>query len=119
MRLRTSASFIEPCLHSPADELPSDSNWSHEIKHNGFCPSSEYLGQDWHLAGSGRGHDNELRTHRSLGQDAPIPRATQHVGRVTSGLVLGGLHHVESNSRYRQDEMVDVNTRTFRGNMMS
>ena len=24
---------------------------------------------------------NELRTHRSLGKDAPIPRPIQHVGR--------------------------------------
>ena len=51
------------------------------------------------------------------------PRATQHVGRVTSGLVLA--RRTSSpllsnlNSRYRQDEMVDVNTRTFRRNMMS
>ena len=36
---------------------------------------------------------NELRTYRSLGKDAPIPRPIQHVGRITSGPVLGGLHH--------------------------
>jgi ATP-dependent DNA ligase len=30
------ASFIEPCLPSPADKLPSGSNWIHEIKHDGF-----------------------------------------------------------------------------------
>jgi len=36
---------------------------------------------------------NELRTHRSLGKDAPIHRAIQHVGRIASGTVLGGLHH--------------------------
>ena len=36
---------------------------------------------------------NELRTHRSLGKDAPISRAIQHVGRIISGPVLGGLHH--------------------------
>jgi ATP-dependent DNA ligase len=28
--------FIEPCLPSPADKLPSGSNWIHEIKHDGF-----------------------------------------------------------------------------------
>jgi transposase InsO family protein len=33
---------------------------------------------------------NELRTH---GKDAPIHRAIQHVGRIASGPVLGGLHH--------------------------
>jgi bifunctional non-homologous end joining protein LigD len=30
------ASFIEPCLPSPADKLPSGSNWIHEIKHDGY-----------------------------------------------------------------------------------
>jgi ATP-dependent DNA ligase len=30
------ASFIEPCLTSPADKPPSGSNWIHEIKHDGF-----------------------------------------------------------------------------------
>ncbi len=36
---------------------------------------------------------NELRTHRSLGKDAPIHRAIQHAGRIMSAPVLGGLHH--------------------------
>src|SRR6516225_4952530 len=36
---------------------------------------------------------NELRTHRSLGKDAPIHRAIQHVGRIASVPVLGGPHH--------------------------
>ena len=36
---------------------------------------------------------NELRTHRSLGKDAPIHRAIQHVGRIVSVSVIGGLHH--------------------------
>ena len=36
---------------------------------------------------------NELRTHRSLDKDAPIHRAIQHVGRIVSVPVLGGLHH--------------------------
>ena len=30
------ASFVEPCLPSPADKPPSGSNWIHEIKHDGF-----------------------------------------------------------------------------------
>ena len=30
------ASFIEPCLSSPADKPPSGSNWIHEIKHDGY-----------------------------------------------------------------------------------
>jgi bifunctional non-homologous end joining protein LigD len=30
------AGFIESCLPSPADKLPSGSNWIHEIKHDGF-----------------------------------------------------------------------------------
>src|SRR5213080_2032341 len=32
-------------------------------------------------------------THRSLNKDAPIRRAIQHVGRIVSAPVLGGLHH--------------------------
>src|SRR6195256_4752270 len=36
---------------------------------------------------------NELRTHRSLGKDAPIHRAIQHVGRIAAVPVLGGLYH--------------------------
>jgi hypothetical protein len=36
---------------------------------------------------------NGLRTHRSLNKDAPIRRAIQHVGRIVSAPVLGGLHH--------------------------
>jgi len=34
--LRTNASFIEPCLHSPADKPPSGSDWIHEIKHDSY-----------------------------------------------------------------------------------
>jgi bifunctional non-homologous end joining protein LigD len=30
------ASFIEPCLPSPAHKPPSGSNWIHKIKHDGF-----------------------------------------------------------------------------------
>ena len=30
------ASFIEPCLPSPADKPPSGPNWIHEIKHDGY-----------------------------------------------------------------------------------
>ena len=30
------ASFIEPCLPSPADKPPSGADWIHEIKHDGF-----------------------------------------------------------------------------------
>jgi transposase InsO family protein len=36
---------------------------------------------------------NASRTHRSLGKDAPIHRAIQHVGRIASVPVLGGLHY--------------------------
>ena len=39
MRKRLSAdraSFIEPCLPSPADKPPSGTNWIHEIKHDGY-----------------------------------------------------------------------------------
>jgi hypothetical protein len=30
------ASFVEPCLPSPADKPPSGSSWIHEIKHDGY-----------------------------------------------------------------------------------
>jgi bifunctional non-homologous end joining protein LigD len=30
------ASFIQPCLPSPADRPPTGSGWIHEIKHDGF-----------------------------------------------------------------------------------
>ena len=37
MVLRASPSgFIEPCLPSPADRLPSGPDWVHEIKHDGY-----------------------------------------------------------------------------------
>jgi transposase InsO family protein len=36
---------------------------------------------------------NEVRTHRSLSKDAPIHRAIQRIGDITSQSVLGGLHH--------------------------
>jgi len=28
--------FIEPCLPSPAEKPPSDPDWIHEIKHDGY-----------------------------------------------------------------------------------
>src|SRR5215510_9589172 len=37
LRMRTlPAGFIEPCLPSKTDKLPSGSQWLHEIKHDGF-----------------------------------------------------------------------------------
>ena len=30
------ASFIEPCLPTPADKPPSGAGWIHEIKHDGY-----------------------------------------------------------------------------------
>ena len=36
---------------------------------------------------------NEVRTHRSLGKDAPQPRPLQFTGTICSQPVLGGLHH--------------------------
>ena len=37
LRSRPVASgFIEPCLPSPADRLPSGPEWVHEIKHDGY-----------------------------------------------------------------------------------
>jgi hypothetical protein len=36
---------------------------------------------------------NELRTHRSLNKDAPVPRPIQRTGSIMSRTLLGGLHH--------------------------
>jgi transposase InsO family protein len=36
---------------------------------------------------------NELRTHRSLTKDAPLHRAIERLGAITSQPILGGLHH--------------------------
>jgi hypothetical protein len=36
---------------------------------------------------------NATRTHLTLGKDAPIGRAAQHVGCIKCRPVLGGLHH--------------------------
>ena len=36
---------------------------------------------------------NESRTHRALSQDAPVHRAIERLGAITSRPVLGGLHH--------------------------
>ena len=36
---------------------------------------------------------NNIRTHRSLDKDAPVSRPVQRTGRISSRLVLGGLHH--------------------------
>jgi transposase InsO family protein len=36
---------------------------------------------------------NSIRTHRSLGKDAPISRPVQRTGSISSHAILGGLHH--------------------------
>jgi transposase InsO family protein len=36
---------------------------------------------------------NDIRTHRSLGKDAPVSRPVQRSGFIKSHAVLGGLHH--------------------------
>jgi hypothetical protein len=36
---------------------------------------------------------NKSRTHRALSQDAPVHRAIERLGAITSRPVLGGLHH--------------------------
>ncbi len=36
---------------------------------------------------------NDLRTHRSLGKEAPISRAVERFGSIESRSLLGGLHH--------------------------
>ncbi len=36
---------------------------------------------------------NAVRTHLSLGKDAPVSRIVQRAGRIEARPVLGGLHH--------------------------
>jgi hypothetical protein len=36
---------------------------------------------------------NKIRTHRSLGKDAPCFRPVHRVGNIASYAILGGLHH--------------------------
>ena len=36
---------------------------------------------------------NDIRTHRSLDKDAPVPRPVQRIGSINSHSILGGLHH--------------------------
>src|SRR6202171_4250664 len=36
---------------------------------------------------------NDIRTHRSLDQDAPVSRPVQQAGIISSHAILGGLHH--------------------------
>jgi Integrase core domain len=38
-------------------------------------------------------HYIDIRTHRSLDQDAPVSRPVQRTGAITSNPILGGLHH--------------------------
>ena len=39
------------------------------------------------------GYYNEVRTHLSLGKDAPISRPIARFGRIIAEPVVGGLHH--------------------------
>jgi transposase InsO family protein len=39
------------------------------------------------------GYYNDIRTHRSLDKDAPVSRAAQRTGIISSRPILGGLHH--------------------------
>jgi transposase InsO family protein len=39
------------------------------------------------------GHYNNVRTHLSLGKDAPLTRPVQRFGSIVARPILGGLHH--------------------------
>jgi transposase InsO family protein len=45
------------------------------------------------ILGAYAAYYNESRTHRSLNKDAPLYRAIERLGAVTSHPILGGLHH--------------------------
>jgi hypothetical protein len=50
------ATFIEPCLPSPADKPPSGSSWIHEIKHDGY----RLMARLDHVSGQGHGYQGRL-----------------------------------------------------------
>lgn len=45
------------------------------------------------LLGAYASYYNDIRTHRSLDKDAPLPRPVQRTGIISSLPILGGLHH--------------------------
>jgi hypothetical protein len=45
------------------------------------------------ILGAYAAYYNEARTHRSLNKDAPLYRAIERLGAITSLPILGGLHH--------------------------
>jgi hypothetical protein len=49
-------------------------------------------------------HYNEVRTHLSLGKDAPVSRVVHAVGQILPRPILGGLHHEYVRSDLRQGE---------------
>jgi transposase InsO family protein len=46
-----------------------------------------------HILMSYMAYYNAVRTHLSLGKDAPVPRIIKRAGRIEARPVLGGLHH--------------------------
>ena len=44
LRIRPPDGFIEPCLTTKAQQLPSGGSWVHEIKHDGFRTGEVSLG---------------------------------------------------------------------------
>jgi transposase InsO family protein len=46
-----------------------------------------------HLLWSYAAYYNQVRTHLSLGKDAPLPRPVQATGQIRPRPFLGGLHH--------------------------
>ena len=46
-----------------------------------------------HILQTYAGYYNNIRTHRSLGKDAPVSRPVQRTGSIGSHPILGGLHH--------------------------
>ncbi|MGB8578122.1 MAG: integrase core domain-containing protein [Pseudolabrys sp.] len=41
----------------------------------------------------GKDNYNDVRTHRSLGKDAPVSRPVERIGSINAHAILGGLHH--------------------------
>ena len=57
---------------------------------------------------------NEVRTHLSLHNDAPVPREVQAGGHVLSVPILGGLHHqYDSSLSFRQAQGTVVSRKSL------
>jgi ATP-dependent DNA ligase len=92
LRMRTlPAGFIEPCLPTKAETLPSGGLWLHEIKHDGFRIIARKDGARVRLySRPGNNLALPLRPLARLAQDEEPGRAS---GEARGGERLGPMRH--------------------------